>query len=259
MKYLSVAEARGMSGLRLALTCQTPGPWGLAARALLTLRNVPYIPVRQDVGAPNEELLAWTGRRNAPVAVYNDEPPVDGWLEILNLAERLGSGPSLLPDDPVERALAIGFSAEICGHGGFGWARRLTMQPAPASAPAPEKGSPQDAMMRHYGLGQEDRARSEARVIGIVNGLAEQLRRQRDTGSAYLVGTRLSACDVYWACFSNLVEPLAPEDCPGNERLRALFADRPQALTDLLDPLLIAHRDMVWRDHIGLPIDYLPE
>ncbi|MCX7864271.1 MAG: hypothetical protein N2423_04415 [Novosphingobium sp.] len=257
MKYLSVAEARVMSGLRLALTVQTPGPRVLAARALFDIRKVPYIPVRQDAGAPNEDLVAWTGRRNAPVAVYNDEPPVDGWLEILNLAERLGSGPSLMPDDPLDRALAIGLSAEICGHNGFGWARRLGLQPK--GAPLPDPDSPHGRMMRAYGLREDALAEADPRIAGILRGLATQLHRQRQRGSSYLVGDRLSGCDVHWACFSILVEPLAVEDCPVDERLLAMFSAKSEMVAAALDPILIEHRDRIWREHIGLPVDYLPD
>ena len=108
MDYVSVAEARTMPGLRLALSAGTCGPWGEAAKAIFKLRNVPFVPVRQHIMQANEELVEWTGFRNAPVAVYNDEPGVAGWIEILNLAERLGSGPSLLPEDEVERMKALG-------------------------------------------------------------------------------------------------------------------------------------------------------
>jgi glutathione S-transferase len=257
MKYLSVAEAREMGGLRLALTVQTPGPWGLAARALFDVRNVPDVPVRQDVGAPNEELLAWTGRRNAPVAIYDDEPAVDGWLEILNLAERLGSGPSLFPDDPVDRALAVGFSAEICGHNGFGWARRLNMQPP--GAPKPDPSSPQAMMMRAYGLREGAAEESEARIAGILTGLSKQLHQQRDAGSRYLVGDRLSGCDIHWACFSILLEPLPPSDCFASEQMLALFASKSGAVAAACDPILFEHRDHIWKEHIGLPVDYLPD
>jgi len=257
MKYVSVAEARAMSGLRLALTVQTPGPWGLSARALFDIRKVPFVPVRQDVGAPNEELVAWTGRRNAPVAVYDEEPAVDGWLEILNLAERLGKGPSLFPDDPVDRALAVGFSAEVCGHEGFGWARRLSMQPP--GAPAPDPDSPQGQMMRAYGLRPGAVEASDARVASILGGLAAQLHRQREAGSGYLVGDRLSACDVHWACFSILVEPLPVEDCFAAEQMLQMFSAKSKAVAAALDPILVEHRDRIWRDHIGLPVDYLPE
>ena len=121
MDYISVGQARGMGGLRLVLGMGTPGPWSISARALFDIRKVPFVPVGQELMGANEELVAWTGRRNAPVAVYDNEPAVDGWLEIMVLAERLGSGPSLCPDNPIERALAVGFSAEICGRGGFGF------------------------------------------------------------------------------------------------------------------------------------------
>jgi glutathione S-transferase len=258
MKYLSVAEARAMKGLRLALTVQTPGPWGLAARALFDIRKVDYVPVRQDVGAPNEELLEWTGRRNAPVAVYNDEPAVDGWLEILNLAERLGRGPSLMPDSPLDRALAIGFSAEICGHNGFGWARRLNMQPPGNPAP-PDPDSPQAQMMRAYGMRPGAAEEADGRIAGILRGLAAQLQRQREAGSDFLVGDRLSGCDVHWACFSILVEPLAVEDCFASEQMLQMFSAKSEAVAAALDPILIEHRNRIWREHIGLPVDYLPD
>jgi len=257
MEYALVAEARKMSGLRLVLTVQSPGPWGLAARALFDIRKVPYVPVRQDVGAANAELVAWTGRRNAPVAVYEDEPAVDGWLEILNLAERLGSGPSLFPDDPIDRALAVGFSAEICGHEGFGWARRLNMQPP--GAPAQDPASPHGQMMRAYGLRAGAAEQSDARIVGILNGLAAQLHRQREAGSHYLVGDRLSGCDVHWACFSILLEPLGVEDCFAAEQMLAMFSAKSDAVAAALDPILIEHRERIWREHIGLPVDYLPE
>src|SRR5258706_9477681 len=103
MEYISVAQARKLPGLRLALSAGTPGPWGEAAKAVLKIRKVPFVPVRQHIMAANEELVEWTGFRNAPVAIYDDEPGAAGWIEILMLAERLGSGPSLLPADEIER------------------------------------------------------------------------------------------------------------------------------------------------------------
>ena len=95
MEYVSPADAQPMSGLRLALTCHVPGPYSMSAKAVFDLKGVPYVPVAQIGGDENAELKAWTGHRNAPVAVYDDEAPRAGWLEILNLAERLGSGPAL--------------------------------------------------------------------------------------------------------------------------------------------------------------------
>lgn len=92
MQYSSVAEARKRKGLRLVLSAHVPGPWGETAKAMFKMRNFTFLPVVQEVMQPNEELLDWTGFRNAPVAIYEDEPAVAGWLEIIMLAERLGSG-----------------------------------------------------------------------------------------------------------------------------------------------------------------------
>lgn len=257
MEYISVAEARTMSGLRLVLGVGTPGPWSLSARALFDIRKVPFVPVRQELGGANEELVAWTGRRNAPVAVYEEEPAVDGWLEIMVLAERLGSGPSLFPDDPVDRALAVGFSAEICGQGGFGWSRRLSMAgSAPPPPTPPDEDSPQAVIARQYGMRPEAVRDAPARVIGIMRGLSAQLHSQRQAGSDYLVRDRLSACDVHWACFSLLIQRLAPEDCPMPDHMRDLFATMPDEMRAAIDPILIEHRDRIWKRHIGLPLDY---
>ena len=112
MQYLSAAQARHLPGLRLVLTAHMPGPWGEAAKAVLKVRKVHFLPVEQRAMEKNEDLFAWTGLRNAPIAVLDDEPPQSTWHEILLLAERLGSGPSLIPADPLERALTLGYATE---------------------------------------------------------------------------------------------------------------------------------------------------
>lgn len=258
MHYESVARARGMKGLRLALGVQTPGPWGIAARALFTLRNVPFVPVRQDVGGPNEELVEWTGIRNAPVAVYDDERPLENWFDIMNLAERLGSGPPLFPDDPVDRALAVGFSAEICGEGGFGWSRRISMAASQSTGPSAAE-NPMATIMRGYGVVAENIPAAERRTVDIMQGIAAQLHRQKQAGSPFLVADRLSACDVHWACFSTLVGPLGEDEINMAPAMRASFENMTDAVCEARDPILMEHRNRIWREHIGLPCDYLPD
>ena len=77
MDYLSVEEGRQRGGLRLVLTVGVPGPWGEAAKGILHVKGIAYAPVCQMPAGENSELEAWTGRNNAPVAVYEDErPPV---------------------------------------------------------------------------------------------------------------------------------------------------------------------------------------
>ena len=55
MKYLSAAEARNLPGLRLVLTAHMPGPWGEAAKAVLSVRQVKYVPVAQAAMERSEE------------------------------------------------------------------------------------------------------------------------------------------------------------------------------------------------------------
>ena len=218
MEYATVTEARAMPGLRLALSAGTCGPWGEAAKAVLKLRKVPFVPVRQHMMQANEELVEWTGFRNAPVAIYEDEPGVAGWNEILMLAERLGSGPSLLPADEIERMLALGISTEICSPGGFGWERRLSMMNPDRPLKAADG---KDFMSRAYGVRPGVAESATRRVMAILEGLGRQLQNQQAKGSPYFIGGSITAPDVYWACFSQLVGPLPEELCPMGPDMRA--------------------------------------
>jgi glutathione S-transferase len=257
MDYLSVAEARNMPGLRLVLSAGVPGPWGIAAKMMFQARGVPFVPVRQEIMEANEDLVAWTGRRNAPVAVWNDEPAVDNWLDIVMLAERLGSGPSLLPDDPVDEALALGLSAQICGYGGYAWSRRLCMAKPEASPYPPEMEDKRSTMMAAYGARAPDMiARAPERAIHLLRGFARQLHRQREKGSDYFVGDRLSACDLHWAAFSQLAQPLTMAECPFPPGMRDLYDTMPPEVRAAADPILIAHRDRIFARHVGLPMDF---
>jgi glutathione S-transferase len=257
MKYLSVAEAKDLPGLRLVLTAHMPGPWGEAAKYVLGARNVEFIPVEQRAMETNEELFAWTGMRNAPIAVHADEPPQSTWLEILLLAERLGSGPSLIPDDPIDRALMMGFSTEICGQDGFGWSRRLELM-GRSSTRNPSSGGKYDMprMTSAYGVTPETIGRAPERMISIMQGLARQLRQQKAAGSDYLVGDRLSACDLHWAAFAGFVSPLPHDLCPMPDFMRENYTHLTSELSEALDPILIEHRDRIYQRHIALPMDF---
>lgn len=257
MNYLSIAEARTMPGLRLVLTAHMPGPWGEAAKYVLAARNVPFVPVEQLAMERNDALFEWTGMRNAPIAMYEDEPPQSTWHEILLLAERIGSGPSLIPADPIDRALMMGFSIELCGPNGFAWSRRLElMGRSDTRRPSADTQYDIARMTSMYGVTPEAIARAPRRMIAIMRGLADQLRRQRAAGSDYLVGDRLTACDLHWAAFAGFVAPLPPELCPMPDFMRHNYSGLTPELADALDPILLEHRDRVYERHIALPMDF---
>jgi glutathione S-transferase len=258
MQYFSVKEARDLPGLRLVLTAHMPGPWGEAAKYIFGARGVEFVPVEQLAMEANDDLFEWTGMRNAPIAMYEDEPPQSTWHEILLLAERIGSGPSLIPEDPIDRALMMGFSTEICGPDGFAWNRRLEMMGRPSTRTPSGDTSKYDMtrMTKTYGVSPETIANAPKRMISIMQGLAAQLHKQSAAGSEYLVGQQLSACDLHWAAFTGFIAPLPPELCPMPDFMRDNYSHLTPELAAGLDPILLEHRDRVYQRHVKLPMDF---
>lgn len=255
MNYLTIAEARERTGLRLVLTAGVPGPWGEAAKAVLAARGVAYLPVAQEAMAPNEELRRWTGHRNAPIACLDDEPPLTGWLDILLLAERLGSGPSLLPAAEGQRALCLGYITEIAGSDGFGWNRRHLVTAAHLGGSVEGPAELRD-VLKGYALTEAAVARAPGRIADILGGLTERLRHQQAAGSAYFIGGAPTALDIYWACFSLMVRPLPQAVNPMPDWLRPLYSACDPVVDAAIDPLLIGHRDRMFERHLHLPLDY---
>jgi glutathione S-transferase len=258
--YLEVGEARERRGMRLAITAGFPGPWGEAAKAIHRIKSIPFAMVRQVAGAPNDALFAWTGHRNAPVAVYDDGRPRVHWADILAQAEQIAPEPHLVPSDPEERIRMFGLANELCGEAGLGWQRRLRLlDDMRAGAEAP--GAPQamrdifHGLCGRYGYSPEAAARSTQRTLEIVGLLRDQLRAQQAAGSSYLIGDRLTTLDVYWGTFAVLLDPLPEPQCRMDPGLRASYTERDPAVRAAAAELL-AHRDFVYREHLGLPLDF---
>lgn len=254
MEYKTVAEAKDLPGLRLALTIGGPAPWSQAAKSILEVKNIPYVPVTQRGGEANAELVAWTGHRNAPVAVYNDEPPRTGWYEILLLAERLTPTPSLIPSKVEDRALMIGLSNELCGELGFTWqARHIMFDTVLKLQGDAFKKSP---MFSAYGYSADNAAAAPAKITPILHALSARLHTQKAAGSRYFVGTGLTALDLYWANMSQIIDPYPPDKNPMPDFFRTLWAPVRAAVESAIDPMLIQHRDFIFEQHLSLPLDF---
>jgi hypothetical protein len=256
MDYLDVEQARQKSGLRLVLSAGVPGPWGEAAKGLFHVKGIPFHPVRQSPAVPNPELEAWTGCNNAPVAMYEHERPRSGWVEILHLAERLAPAPRLIPEDPEQRVLMFGLANELCGEMGFGWCRRLALIAgigAEGALPAAREMAAN--LDRKYASPGSEKV-AAARCAEILKLFAARLLAQREAGSRYLLGPDLTALDIYWATFAALVEPLPQEQCPMSPGFRSVYTIQDSDLRRAVDPILMEHRDFVYREHLGLPLDF---
>lgn len=260
MDYVSIQVAQALSGLRLVLSTGVPGPWGEAAKGLFEQRGVSYVPVAQIGGNDNEELISWTGIRNALQAIFDGEPVRTKWDEILALAERLGSGASLVPECSDERSLMYGIIQDICGEGGFGWHRRLEMlHPQCAMMPSDD---PQVnwsfQFARRYGYMPGTVAYSNRRVCEILTALGSRLVVQESQGSPYLVGANISAADIYWACFAFLIVPLCSSICIAPDFYVTMCSDTTRETRAVLDryPALIRHRDMMYAKHLKTPLDF---
>lgn len=253
MPWIEANEARTLPGLRLVVTKGIPNPWSEAAKAVFDVKKIPWTPVPQRVMAPNAELREWTGQTSAPVAILDDEPPRTAWSGILHLAERLAPEPALVPTDPAERARMFGLLHELCGELGFGWCRRLHFAHAVISNGSPLKPIGEYIAGR-YGYGLQPPAAIEARVRDLLRLFAAQLRGQYDAGRPFFLGERLTALDLYWATFAALIQPLPPELCPMYDESRALYTLTDPALLAVVDPLLLEHRDRIYREYLSLPL-----
>ena len=267
LDYRPIAEARAMKGLRLVLGAYAvPGPWREACKGLFYVKKIPYTPVvtasagRSDLefgmAEADRELLEWTGQASAPVAAWNNERPVAGWMEQINLAERLNPEPPLVPEKLADRALMFGLVNELAGEHGFAWTKRLAI--IHRVMPTLPPGDPARAFWTH--LGEKYRytpdggRRAAARMAEIVSALDQQLASAKARGERYFIGGRLSALDIYWATFATMLAPPAPEFCPMATSFREHYSNPDPEVQAALSPALLAHRDYIYSTYLEYPI-----
>ena len=251
--YLSVEEAIARPGLRMVVVGDVPSPWGEAAKGIFHIKRIEWAAVR--LRYDSDALKSWTGgRRDGPIAFYEQERARAGWADILLLAERLAPTPALLPADAAERALLFGFAHEICGEAGLGWSRRLQLVHAGLQGtggfPKPVAGY----LAKKYGYTPEVGAVAAERVAALLRMLVARLKTQRAAGSRYYIGNTLTALDVYSATFSAMFAPLPHEQCAMDANTRVVFETVDPVTRAALDPILFAHRDMMYAQHLELPL-----
>jgi glutathione S-transferase len=252
-EYVDLEAAKTASGLRLLTVAGVPSPWGEALKGICRVKQIPHKIARIVPGHADGELIRWTAQSSLPVAVYNDERPRSSWIDQLYLAERLGPEPGLIPGAIADRIEMFGQSNELCGENGLGWLRRLTL--LDISLARGDQTGMAKALGAKYGYSKLAAESAPAKTAEILRHLAARLAEQKQRGSKFLIGERLSALDIYWATFAALIDPLPREVCTMPRGLHALYGEIGPVVKAALDPSLIAHRDFIYREYLKLPLE----
>lgn len=142
----------------------------------------------------------------------------------------------------------------ICGEAGLGWSRRLQLVDAGLRGVGGFSPKVAAYIGRKYGYSAEAGLPATRRVADLLLMLSGRLQAQHAAGSRYYVGHRLTAVDIYSAAFLAMFRPLAKDVCPMDAGTRAAFEFRDRLTDEAVDPVLLAHRDMMYREHMALPL-----
>jgi glutathione S-transferase len=255
LRFVDLETARVARGLRLVVSGVIASPWSEAAKGIFHVKQIPALGVHFT--RDNPEFAAWTGARNVPVVLYDEEPPLTGWAEILALAERLGGARPLVPTEPEKRVRLHGLAHELAGAGGLGWCQRLVMIHGGLVTDG-ARGFPvrvSQYLAPKYGYAPERVAAARDHVVEVLRLFDGQLAASRAAGHRYLLGDELTALDIYLATFLTPLAGQAQVECPQlRPDLLPAFAYLHEELGGQVPPALLAHRSFVYREHLVWPI-----
>lgn len=258
--YVSVKEARNMSGMRVVLP-PAPGPWAESIKGILHVKKIPFIAVLHEVGTASLGLKEWTAQTSSPVLAWNDERPRTVWNDQLYLAERLAPLPRLIPEEIEDRALMFGMANELMGETGLVWSLRvLAINRGRSNLKLNETAQAMvDFLAAKYQHGVPDEANHAGiRAAEVITNFNQRLEQQRSRGSRFLVGDRLTALDIYWAASAAMLQPLPPDLCDMPRWLRTTYTANDPRVVAAVTPALLAHRDFVYHQYLRLPLDFRP-
>ena len=241
--YINFEDAIAADGLRMTVVSNVPSPWGEAAKGIFHVKGLNWSAVRLDPA--NRDLVKWSRSASAPSVVYGEEPPREGWEDILMLAERLAPGPALLPADPMERALALGMAHGFCGESGLGWARRLWLTHVGLKGEGGFAEPVAQYLAQKYGYSERAGAAAHGRVIELLTMFAGRLKAQQAKGRDYFFDAGMTVVDIYAATFAGLLQPLPEDVCAMREATRKAFSTVDDETMSAAGGL-IAHRDMMY-------------
>jgi glutathione S-transferase len=253
MKFVTLEEARGATGLKLVVAASLPSPWSEAAKGILHVKGIDALLVR--FASTDKAVREWMGWHNVPVLIAPGQPLRTHWAEILEAAERIGAergSPSLVPTAEDDRVRLFGLAHELLGDDGLVWSGR-TLVIHRGLVTEGREGFPlriAQYLAPKYGYAPERVEAARARVHSLFDRFARLLE-----GRTYALGNTLTALDIYLAVaiapFAQMPEELCPETHP---IVRHAFATAAPDLFDTIPPALVAHRDRIYQKHLELPV-----
>jgi glutathione S-transferase len=254
VRFVDLEEARAAGGLRVVVATNVPSPWSQAVLGTLDMKGLDYLAVRLRRG--DDEVRRWTGARNAPVVLFDDEPARTGWAEILALAERLGGRVSLVPEDDGARVRMFGLAHEILGEGGLGWSVRLMLTHLGLTTDG-HRGWPRpvaEYLAPRYGYAPERVDAARARALNVLASLDRALAESRARGHEYMLGPGPTALDIYCAVGLAVILPLEEAECPMLPPVRRAVETLDEEVRAAVTSALLAHRAMMFSRHLVLPV-----
>ena len=266
--WLSVAEARATTGLRVTDSPYWGAWWAQALRGVLYVKGIPYQKVVHPPFSDTDpdaqsELRAWTGQTSVPTMVYNDGSALgdivrNDWLNQLMLAEQIAPEPSLIPGTPELRMKMIGLAHELMSPQGFLWNCRLAGREVSFEGEMSDRqrdvfGGDQLLGGKYSFNGKPGTPLQNAKeCLGLLGAQLDENTAR--FGGPYLVGDTLSALDVYWAYASNSVRILPPDQLPVMRFNRAMYPAMNEALAPACSDRLLEHRDAMFATHLECPV-----
>jgi glutathione S-transferase len=254
MRFVELEEARQASGLRLVIATNVPSPWSQAALGLFDMKGLDCLVVR--FRRSDEEIKRWTGTRNAPAVLFDDEPPRTGWAEIVALGERLGGRMSLVPEDDERRVKMFGLSHELLGEGGLGWNVRLLLTHTGLTTDG-RAGWPRpvaEYLAPRYGYAPDRVPAARAGAVATLRLLDAVLAESRSRGHAYFLGPTPTALDLHAAVTLGTIWPLPEAQCPMLPPVRNAFETLDQEVKEAVSPALLEHRAQMFSRHLVVPV-----
>ncbi len=248
-RFHSISHILAADGLRMALLRGVPSPWSEAAKGIFHIKGLACTYGAQGEDDVDNAIHAAFGSSSVPVVLYNDEQPRTGWAEILLLAERLSDSMPLIPAGAEARVALFGVAHEICGEMGLGWAYRLHMVGDPQSAEGAFPQPVRRMLAAKYGYNEKHASAALRRVVSTLNMLSQRLEH-----SEFLVGDQLTAADVYWATFANLIIPLPEAEMPAVDMIRRAYTCEDERVLEAVSDRLRAHQRRIYDEYLELPV-----